>query len=117
MEQYVNVFFQSILCIFIFYSTFLKVEKQEDSFYFNTSLGHVICFPPPTCSKLWEVWELPPVCSICLCGPPTQGGSQMEWTILDCEKAFALHGEVMENSHGKDCVCFFQKEAKGTQVA
>ena len=34
MEQYVDFTFKSILGIFIFYSTLLEVEKQEDSIWF-----------------------------------------------------------------------------------
>ena len=59
LEQHVNFYFQSILGIFIFYSTFLKVEKQKNSFCFSTSPGHVICFPHLHLLKLWEAWELP----------------------------------------------------------
>ena len=35
MKQHVKFYFQSTLGTFIFYSTFLKVEKQEDSFGFQ----------------------------------------------------------------------------------
>ena len=50
-----------------------------------------------TCSRLWEAWELPCLFHVSL-RPSHSGGSQMEWTILDCGTAFPLHGEVMENS-------------------
>ena len=42
MEQHVNLYFRSILGTFIFYSTFLKVEMQEDFSVFSTSPDHVI---------------------------------------------------------------------------
>ena len=44
MEQHVNFYFRSILCIFIhvFHSTFLEVEKQGYFSGFSTSPGHVI---------------------------------------------------------------------------
>ena len=32
---------------------------------------------------------------VCVC---VWGGGQMEWTILDCGRAFPLHVEIMENS-------------------
>ena len=52
-------FFQSILGISIFYSTFLKVIKQEDSFCISTSPSQLICFPHLHLLKTWEVWDLP----------------------------------------------------------
>ena len=34
MMEHISVYFKSISCIFIFYSTFLKVEVQENPFCF-----------------------------------------------------------------------------------
>ena len=58
-------------------------DQQEILFLFSTSPDHLICLPHPTCSKLWEVWELPlpiPFFFVAF----RLDGSQMEWTILDC---------------------------------
>ena len=64
MKQVVSCYFQSILGMIIFHSTFLKVERQEDSFRFSTSVGHVICF------HLLKKCESSPCLSVWLRAPP-----------------------------------------------
>ena len=72
---------------------FFEGQKQEESFCFSASPA----FHTSTCSKLWEARDLPYLFHVSS-WPSHLWKSQMEWPILDCGKAFPLHGEVMENS-------------------
>ena len=70
MEKHGNIYFQSILDIFIFYSIVMKVEKQEDSFCFSTSLGHMICFPHIHLLKTVRSVRAPPITFVFVPPPP-----------------------------------------------
>ena len=92
----------NFMYIFIFYSIFLRFEKQEDYFYYSTSPGHVICFPHLYLLKTVRSVRVPPVCSICLRGPPTRGESSGI-------NYFGLWGDLLTspwwgrvNRHGQD---------------
>ena len=78
VEQHVNFYFRSILGIFIFYSTLPEVEKQAYFSGFSTSPCHVIS---TNLLKTVRSMRPPPVCSICLRGPPTR--TEFKWNGLD----------------------------------
>ena len=96
MEKRANFYFQSILGIFIFHSTFLKGEKQDDSFCFQYMHRSRDLLPTPLPAESGEKCESSPVCSV-VWGSHSVG-SEREWTILDCGRVFPLHDEVMETS-------------------
>ena len=80
------------------FSTFLKVEKPEDSICFKYTPRSRDLLPTIASAQNCEKRESTP-CQFHLSSWPSHlWGSQTEWTILDYGRAFPLHGEVMENS-------------------
>ena len=74
-------FCRPILGIFIFHSTFLEVKKQEDFSGLSTS---PVTWSTSTCSKLWEVWELPLSVPFVFVALPLGGSNGMDYYGL-CE--------------------------------
>ena len=83
LEQHVTFFyfFQSILGIVIFHSTFLKVENQEDSFCFS--------YIP----RSHDLLPTPPPAQNCV-----KRESQKRVDCFGLWEGLPLHSEVMENS-------------------